>query len=219
MSDTIGFIRATIINVLKFFDLYSLYCLRRGGALKDAGWFKSFKTKTPIDRDGKPIPWMTYSAISFLERRINSNLTVFEYGCGNSTFWWARRVKNIVSCEHDMSWHEKIKELIPVNAELYHINLEYNGKYSKFISKYNQVFDIIVIDGRDRVNCAKNSLSALKENGVIIWDNSDRDCYEEGYIYLLNSGYKKIDFEGMGPVHEFSWCTSIFYKGENCLNI
>lgn len=118
-----------------------------------------------------------------------------------------------------MVWYEKMKELIPVNAELYHIKLESNGKYSKLISKYNQVFDIIVIDGRDGVNCAKNSLSALKENGVIIWDNSDRDSYEEGYNYLLNSGYKRIDFEGMGPVNETLWCTSIFYKGENCLNI
>ena len=29
---------------------------------------------------------------SFFENRIHSNLTVFEYGCGNSTLWWARRV-------------------------------------------------------------------------------------------------------------------------------
>lgn len=219
MWDTIGFIKAAMIFVLKLFGLYSLYCLRRGGALKEAGWFKSFKTKLPSDNEGNPIPWMTYSAISFLEKRINSNMTVFEYSCGNSTLWWAMRVKNVVSCEHDKAWYEKLEKMMPVNVELYQIDLGDGDDYSKKISEYHEIFDIIVIDGRDRVNCAKNSLLALKKDGVIIWDNSDRDCYEEGYNFLLNKGYKRIDFIGMGPVNIASWWTSIFYKEANCLVI
>lgn len=215
----VDIIKTLIIRVLKWLNLYSLYCLRKGGALKNAGWFNSFRSGIPLDGDGNPIPWLTYSAIRFIEKRIRSEMSVFEYSCGNSTLWWSKRVKRLVSCEHNKEWYEKILKLIPSNIELYQIDLEYGGDYSQKISEYNQTFDIIVIDGRDRVNCVKNCLNALKEDGVIIWDNSERDYYEEGFIFLLANGYKRIDFEGMGPVNVDSWRTSIFYKDKNCFGI
>lgn len=211
--------RVPIHFVLKLLNVYPLYCLKRSGFLRNSGWFKSFTTGISIDNKGAPIPWITYAAISFLEKRIHNNMVVFEYSCGNSTLWWASRIKNLISCEHDQAWYEKMKQKIPQNVELCHINLEYGGNYSKKIAEYNKKYDIIIIDGRDRVNCAKNSLSAIKEDGVFIWDNSDRDSYKEGYDYLLYHGYKRLDFDGMGPINVDSWCTSIFYKPSNCLNI
>jgi hypothetical protein len=207
------------VFVLKLLGIYAYCSLGRSGFLKDTGWFKSVKAMAPIDKDGNPIPWMTYSAMGFLEKRINGNMSVFEYGCGNSTLWWARRVKNIVSCEHDKVWYEKMKKLVPTNVELYQIDLEYGGAYSKKVSEYNRAFDIIVIDGRDRVNCGNHCLSAIKTNGVIIWDDSDRDDYAKGYDHLLNNGYKRIDFEGMVPVKVYKKSTAVFYKSENCLGI
>lgn len=208
-----------IVSIMRKMNLFSLYSLRKWGYLKEVGWFESFRLGIPIDGNGNPIPWMTYCSISFLDKRINSDMSVFEYSCGNSTLWWAKRVQKLISCEHDKVWHERMKQLIPANVELYQIDLEYGGAYCHKISEYSQAFDIIVIDGRDRNNCAKNCLHALKKNGVIIWDNSDRECYREGYDYLLQHGYKRIDLEGMGPVNEIAWCTSIFYREGNCLNI
>lgn len=213
------FFANTAIFLLKKMDLYSLVSLKMGGHLKDIGWFKSSRLGIPVDDNGDPLPWMTYPSISFLEKRISSDMTVFEYSCGNSTLWWARRVQKLISCEHDKAWYERMKQLIPASVELHQIDLEYGGAYSHKIREYTRAFDIIVIDGRDRVNCAKNCLNALKENGVIIWDNSDREEYTEGYEYLLRNGFKRLDFEGMGPVNVSPWCTSIFYKEENCLGL
>jgi hypothetical protein len=208
-----------IRSILKLFNLYSLYSLRSYGHLKDAGWFKSFKTGMPVDNHRNPIPWFTYSALYFIEERIHNQMNVFEYGCGNSTLWWSQRVRKLVSCEHDCQWFEKIKKQLPRNVELYHVDLEC-GKYAKKIAEYWKEFDIIVIDGRDRVNCAKNSLRALKEDGVIIWDNSDRDCYKEGCCYLEEDNkYKRIDFKSIGAVVPILSSTSIFYKDNNCLGI
>lgn len=206
--------------LLKIFDLYSLYCLRTNGYLKDVGWFKSFKLGIPVDKFGQPIPWYTYPAISFIEKRIHDQMSVFEYGCGNSTLWWVRHVKRIVSCEHDQGWYGKMKKQVPVNVELHYVGLEFeNGRYAKKVATYQNEFDIIVIDGRDRVNCAMNCLTALKEGGVIIWDNSDRPEYEAGYQYLLENGFKQIDFQGIGPIVTISTSTSIFYKDNNCFGI
>lgn len=206
-------------SVLKLFNVDSLYSLRRSGFLNDVGWFKSFDTGMSIDSKGNPIPWITYSAINFLEKRIHKKMVVFEYSCGNSTLWWASRAKKLISCEHNKLWYEKMKQQIPQNVELSHIDLVYGGMYSNEVSKYNMMFDIIIIDGRDRINCVKKSLKAIKEDGVFIWDNSERASYKEGYDFLLLNGYKRLDFEGMGPINVVPWCTSIFYKQNNCLNI
>jgi len=212
-------IAAAGIYLLKKLDLYSLLSLRAEGYLKENGWFESFRTGLPVDAAKIPIPWMTYASIGFIDKRINKDMTVFEYSCGNSTLWWSTRVKHLISCEHDKEWYEKMKRLIPSNVELYQLDLVYSGAYCHKIAEYSRAFDIVVIDGRDRNNCAKNCLGALKEDGVVIWDNSDRESYSEGYAYLLQNGFKRLDFEGMGPVNVYSWCTSVFYKGGNCLGL
>ena len=103
--------------------------------------------------------------------------------------------------------------------EYLHHELVHGGEYSKTILRYNNAFDIIVIDGRDRVNCARNCLGALKDNGVVIWDNSDRDKYEEGYAYLVQNGFNRLDFDGLGPINCDGWRTSVFYRQNNCLGI
>ena len=48
---------------------------------------------------------------------------------------------------------------------------------------------------------------------------TDRVIYQEGYEFLLTNGFKRLDFWGMGPINPYSWCTSIFYRKENCLEI
>ena len=127
-----------------------------------------------VDAKGNPIPWLTYPAIEFLKKRIKKDFSVFEYGCGNSTLWWASRVKEVQSIEHDKEWYARIISKIPENVSISHIELEYGRNYSNKIKEFKNRFDIVVIDGRDRVNCAMNCLDALKSDGVIIWDNSDR---------------------------------------------
>ena len=93
-------------------------------------------------------------------------------------------------------------------------------KYVDEIKNYIDEFDIIVLDGRERVQCCLNSLPALKKGGIILWDNSDRPEYEEGYKYLEANNFKRIDFHGLGPINSRAWCTSIFYRvGDNCLGI
>jgi hypothetical protein len=212
-------IMPAIVFFLKKMDLYALFCLKREGHLKNSGWFNSFRLGVPIDGKDDPIPWMTYSSIAFIERKVHSGMTVFEYSCGNSTLWWSKRVNKLVSCEHDKGWFERMQMLILPNVDLIYRELEYGGAYSRTITEYQREFDIIVIDGRDRINCAKNCLGALKDDGVIIWDNSDRTDYQEGYSFLIDSGFKRLDFEGMGPVNVYAWCTSIFYRNDNCLGL
>ncbi|WP_254563464.1 class I SAM-dependent methyltransferase [Oscillatoria sp. HE19RPO] len=211
--------KAKLKSTLKKLGIYASYDLMKSGALNELGWFRSYREEKPVDKDGNPTPWMTYPAIAFLEKRIKPEMTVFEYGSGNSTLWWAERVKFVISCEHNRQWYEQVKKDIPENVELHYVELKKGGEYCEKIIKYSGKLDLVVIDGRDRVNCARNSLKALKNEGVIIWDNSDRDQYNEGYSLLLRNGYKRLDFTGMGPINVQSWCTSLFYRKLNCLGL
>jgi hypothetical protein len=195
------------------------FCGKLHAYLDDIGWIKSKQTRLPIDRNGDPIPWFTYASIAFLSGRIGPGMSVFEYGSGNSTLWWSKRVAHVGSCEHNQEWFDYFKDRVPTNVTYVHRPLEDGGDYCKAILQAEETFDIVVIDGRDRVNCAKQVLPKLREDGVIIWDNSDRERYSEGYSFLLESGFRRLDFAGLGPINNRGWCTSVFYRDDNCLNI
>jgi len=73
-------------------------------------------------------------------------------------------------------------------------------------------FNIIVVDGMARVLTAWLASRQLAENGIIVFDNSDRKEYEEAYQFLEQQGFVRIDFCSMGPLNTYEWCTSIFVK-------
>ncbi len=207
----------TAENIISNLRLIKLLCnsIRRG-YLKDIGWITSYKTDSSVDKNHNPIPWVTYSFIDFIEPRLNKTLDILEYGAGNSTLYYSGRVNNIFSIEHDYEWYKKIKKKCPQNAEIIHRKLH---EYSNAVELLDKKFSIIIVDGRNRVNCIKHSLPYLSHDGVLILDDSERTGYIDGIEFMLDNGYKKIDFWGIAPGIFYKKCTSIFYKDKNCLGI
>ena len=188
--------------------------------LRGKGWFISRFLYEPLDIARNPIPWFTYSSIHFISQKLKDNsFRVFEFGSGNSTIWFASRVNFIISIEHDREYYLKIKKKLSSFDNIQYDFRDLTENYSSSILEFNDSFDIIIIDGRQRVDCVRNSLKALKNDGVIIWDNSDRPEYQEGYDFLESNGFKKIDFRGVGPIGHVEWQTTIYYKNDNCFNI
>ncbi len=211
-------VKYIVWSVLNRLKIGGLIQLRFNSALLHDGWFKSFETKRAVDKDDNPIPWWAYSFNNFIERRLKKSFDVFEYGCGNSTIWLARKVKSIKSVEGNMTWFEKISTLLPRNAKVIYIPPE-SENYAKEINGSKKKYHIIIIDGDNRVKCIKNSVRNLKNNGVIIFDNTNVKDYEEGIQFLYKNRFKRIDFWGIGPVTPIKTCTSIFYKDKNCIGI
>lgn len=187
--------------------------------LTKTGWFKSRETSLAQTREGDPLPWLTYASIQFLEPRIHADFHVFEFGCGQSTLWWANRVSRVMSCEHDLKWAERFYKIVPKNVRLIHVPLDINGKYCLAAAQASGWPHIIVIDGRDRINCAIQSAKCLDIYGVIIWDNTERERYAPGKKWLSERGFRELEFWGLGPINADEWCTSIFYRDKNCLGI
>lgn len=189
------------------------------GYLSEIGWFKSFDSKSPVDAHSEPIPWVTYSFIDFIADRISKEHIIFEFGSGNSTFYYAKRALKVVSVEHDKSWFDKISASKPSNSEMIFCELKTAGDYCKMPVSMGQKFDIIIVDGRDRVNCCYQSLAALSESGVLVLDDSEREKYSDAIIFLKKEGFKELSFSGISPGLFYRKSTSVFYKANNCLGI
>ncbi len=189
------------------------------GYLTEIGWFKAFNTHSPVGSDGDPIPWVTYSFIDFIAERIKKEHTVFEFGSGNSTLYYAKRAKKVVSVEHDRDWFNKISSGKPANSDMVFCALQSNGDYSKMPASMGQKFDIIIVDGRDRVNCCYHSIQALSETGVVVLDDSERAKYNDARVFFQKEGFKELSFSGISPGLFYRKSTSVFYKPANCLGI
>lgn len=172
------------------------------------------------DEDGNVNPWWGKTIIDLVVKKLSKDMRVFEWGMGNNTLFWSQYVSEVVSIESDLYWYKKMLEIIPRNVRAQYCELEYGGEYCQKIIDEQEKFDIILIDGRDRVRCAINSLEKLKENGIIIWDNTDRDEYRDGYAYLKEQGFKKLELSsviyGAPGVEDY---TSVFYREDNILEL
>jgi precorrin-6B methylase 2 len=206
----------SFLNIIHIGGLVQL-TLKSG--LKEDGWFKSYTTKMSVDKKGNPIPWNTYPYIKFIEPRLKNNFDVFEFGSGSSTIWYASRVHSVKAVENDKNWFEKISKSKPENVELVHQNLTDRDKYVNEVANADKKYHLIIIDGRNRVEALKTSISNLREDGVIVFDNSDLPIYKEALNILERDGFKKIDFIGLSPITAHTNYTTIFYRGHNCLDL
>ena len=180
-----------------------------------SGHFKSSWKKQPITKNGAPIPWYTYPMIDFLKNRNFQNKTVLEWGGGNSSQWWAKRALHVVTLEHDQEWFKIIADqnqftnlsIHPFDTRNYENSIQ--EVHTKISAININKFDIIIIDGMDRPKLVQPSIQLLKEDGIIIIDDSER--YNFNGIFEAN-GFYRIDFFGYAPGVLLPKCTSIHFK-------
>lgn len=196
-------------------------------------WRKSQK-KNGIDDE---LPWITFAAIDFLKATLKPNMKIFEFGSGGSTLFFADRVSEVISVEHNREWYQKVQEKLTErkieNVKLSLVepeksknrNADYSAplnymsssdeykdytfeKYAKSIELYpDEYFDVIFVDGRARPSCIYHSLKKVKKPGIIILDNAEREYYTS----KLNLKFNKKDFSGPGPYNQYFWQTTVFF--------
>ncbi len=191
---------------------------QKEGFFPKSGWTRSWQEGKPVSPNNEPRPWLSFPANCLLEERLKKNMKVFEFGSGNSTLFLGSRVGLLHSVEHDKEWFEKSDPKPYQNTEIFFCPLE-NGSYPDFPRSIGQVYDLILIDGRERVACAKASANCLSSEGVIIFDDSERDRYSEGLEFLTGQGFRKLDLWGISLGDFKLKNTSIFYRENNCLGI
>lgn len=173
--------------------------------MKRHGYARTLESKLPMSADGAPIPWYTYPAIEYFNQLDAKGLKIFEYGSGNSSLYWARKGAEVWSVEHDHGWYNSMETR---SAQLKGLLLrESANAYAQAIKDVGGDFDIIVIDGAWRNECATAALPHLRPGGIFILDNSD--WYTDVSELLKENGFFQVDFNGFGPVNNYCWTTSI----------
>lgn len=208
-----------LFHRIRLHRLFNRFIKYEDSYLVKTGFIDSFIRGYPVDLAQKPLPWMNYPFLSFIDKRLNKNLRLFEYGSGYSTTYFAIRTKSITSVEYNKDWLTKSKKLthdIP-NAEI--VFQELNDNYPTFINNRGGKYEIIIIDGRERTQCALNSLECLTSDGVLILDDSSREEYRKIWDFYLRKGFKELTFEGLKPNGFSNDHTTIFYRNSNCLKI
>jgi hypothetical protein len=73
-----------------------------------SGHWRSSMTMTACTQSGEPLPWYTYPAIDFLTQRNFGDRDILEFGGGQSTLWWSRHARSVLTIEEDAEWYERL---------------------------------------------------------------------------------------------------------------
>ena len=166
------------------------------------GFLESSKKNIPVNDKNEVMPMYTYPCYEWLNSIDWNGSKVFEYGTGYSTIWWQNKNVDYYAVEDNKQWHDMIEDKT---------NIEYkpgHHKYIESIYKYDFKFDVIVIDGVVRFNCIKPALERIKDDGIIIFDNTD--WHKSSKEQLDRSDLIPIHFHGFKPLHVDSETTSCY---------
>ena len=175
-------------------------------------------SKTPLDLE---LPWFSYAAIDFLEQFVQPHMTVFEYGSGGSTLFFARRARSVLSIEDNEKWYELVssrleeKGLANASLRLWPFDFKTAAGFEQsdyLLALPDERFDIIVVDGTEewtliRPVCFRKAEAHVKKGGIIVVDDSWR--YPE---LRENNRAKDVQiFESVGPCRPGVTSTDIFF--------
>lgn len=171
------------------------------------GHLQSIRKRECIDMAGHPIPWYSYPATEFLRQFDFTKCSIFEYGSGNSSLFWAERALSVVSIEDDEEWYKQVIGKIRNNQSL--LYRKSKDDYINAIKESRSKHDIIIIDGNHRPECARQLPEKIKEDGIVILDNSD--WFKKTAKYIRESlDFIQVDFFGFTPINIYTTTTSIF---------
>ena len=131
------------------------------------------------------LPWLTQFANEFLGGYMRPSDIGLEFGSGRSTLWFAARVSQLVSVEHDKDWHCKVSASLG-KKKLGNVDYRYlagdladapamecaiRAITDSFKAEH---FDFVLVDGVYRDICAKEALRLIRPGGMLIIDNVNR---------------------------------------------
>lgn len=129
-------------------------------------------------------PWLTPGVVGHLTVTIRPAWTIFEFGSGLSTPWYAERSAQVVSLEHDSGWHAvvsgQLRESGLTNCDLRLVAIaDFPSQIAAFPDSF---FDLVVVDGNEipgvnRLDCLREATAKVKPGGLIVFDDSDRRRY------------------------------------------
>ena len=189
----------------------------RESFVRTSGLVRSFRERRPVDAEGRPLPWINYPAIHLLEERLRPEHVVFEYGAGYSTLFFAARCASVTAVEHDRAWLGEIERTAPAPVTLLHRAA--GPGYWNAATQAGDTYDLILVDGLERVRCLPSAMEALSPGGVVLLDDAHRDAYRPAVRSCIDAGFRTLRLVGPKPDHLAEAECLLIYRDGNCLGI
>jgi len=142
----------------------------------------------------RTFPWWAPDAVKFVNDYLTKDSLVLEFGGGGSSPWLADRAKKVITIEHHPKWARMIRESNKENLEVRELSRPYNLICKEF---KDNTFDLIIVDGRDRVKCFKDAKRLVKPGGWIALDDAARERYGEAWKSV--SSWKEVKYKNKDP--------------------
>jgi predicted O-methyltransferase YrrM len=178
------------------------------------------------------LPWWTYPAIAEVDAALTARAggaRVFEYGSGASSVWLGRRAAEVHSVEHSRDFVDFLAPALAEvpNVHLRHVEAPQRGEqarvpsqrhghegldFADYVASIDEVggsFDLIVIDGRARSACLRQAIPHLADDGLIVFDNSNRVRYSEA---IVTSGLRATRYRGLAPCLPYQSETTVLRR-------
>jgi hypothetical protein len=161
-----------------------------------------------VDLSQLDLPWWTYPATRAVEEHLQArggHARVYEYGAGASTLWLRARAGDVTSVEHDLEFLEMLQPHLLAaggHGRVLGRPISSTGTAApteEYVSSIDTVpgeFDLIVVDGRERVRCVAAALPRLAKGGVVLLDDSQRRRYQPA---LEMAGTVVTEYTGFVP--------------------
>lgn len=129
--------------------------------------------------------WLPYGLTDALRDRIGPSTRVFEYGGGGSTAWFADLGAEVTTVEHHPEWLAHLTEQFRTDARVTLVQRSDADGYAEYVAAIDDhpdaSFDVVVVDGRERVRCFERAIPKVKPGGVLILDDVDRARYARAF--------------------------------------
>ncbi len=190
-----------------------------GSYLRQTGYLHSLQRNLPVDAKGKPLAFLNYPTLALLKGRLRSEFHLLEFGSGYSTAFFSRLVGSVTSIEHEAAWLERVAQLVSDDPKVHLLHKPLGPEYTGAAAMAGGPFQVILVDGRMRHECAMASLPHLATDGVMIWDDSSRERYQAGIAQIVAQGFRVLRLEGLKPAGLGVDETTILYRDGNCLGL
>jgi hypothetical protein len=172
------------------------------------GFARAAEERFSVDHWGHPLPWIARPVVDFLFQLDLSQLSIFEYGGGASTFYWDRRCAVLVTAESNEEWAKRLAQGVgPRSRILYRPEQQ---AFAEAILESDDRYDIILVDAAPdfRSRCVEPALQRLSARGMIILD--DAPFYPHAAEALRTAGLIEVDVTGFTPLEANLQTTSLF---------
>lgn len=155
------------------------------------------------------LPWYTSPCLEWLMTLDLKGKFIFEYGVGHSTVWYKSKGAITYGVDSTIEW---LQVAAPNDSKCGYYLTSDKDRYIKGWTKvFDDIYDIVIIDGIYRDECTEYALKMLKPGGYLILDNYMQPSVEMNWE-KTNELIKGMPITIYKEPEHYDWCTAVITK-------